>query len=129
MDQDTPRLIGIIRSEAEYEAALAEFETYFDDEPQPGSPEASRFELLGLVLAKYEEERWPIAPTTPLDALKFRMEQGGHSQTDLANLLGSRSRASEIINGKRELNLDQIRLLAREWHIPVGALVGDLERA
>ena len=108
---------------------MVEFESYFDNEPAPGSAEADRFELLGLVLSKYEGEHWRIAPPRPLDALKFAMDQRGHTQTDLANLLGSKSRASEILNGKRELNLEQIRLVAREWHIPAAALIGELEPA
>ena len=121
--------IGIIHTEKQYETAMAEFERYFDNEPAPGSAEADRFELLGLVLAKYEEERAPIGAAQPLDVLKFAMEQNNRTQTDLANMLGSRSRASEILNGKRELTLDQIRLLAREWRIPAGALIGDLVAA
>lgn len=129
METNNTRAIGIIRSDVDYEAAMTEFEGYFDNEPAAGSPEADRFELLGLVLSKYEEDRWPISPPRPLDALKFAMEQRGHSQTDLANLLGSKSRASEILNGKRDLTIEQIRLVAREWRIPVASLIGELEAA
>ena len=57
------------------------------------------------------------------------MEQNDYSQADLAALLGSRSRASELLNGKRELTLDQIRRLSRAWHIPAGALIGDMAMA
>lgn len=121
--------VTIIHSDAEHEAALREFEGYFDNEPAPGTPEADRFELLALVIARYEETRWPIEPAKPVEVLRFMMEQNDRTQADLAALLGSRSRASEILNEKRDLTLDQIRLLAREWHIPAAALVGDLEHA
>lgn len=127
--ETTLRPIGIIHSDADYNAALAEFESYFDNEPAVGSPEADRFELLGMVIAKFEEERWPIEAAKPLDVLKFMMEQNDRTQTDLANLLGSRSRASELLNGKRDLTLEQIKLLSREWRIPAGALIGELEHA
>ena len=118
-----------LRSEADYEAALKEFEGYFDNEPAEDSEEADRFELLGIVLATYEELNEPIAAPSPIEALKFRMEHSGRSQADLAAVLGSRSRASEILSGRRSLTLDQIRKLHREWRIPVASLVGDLETA
>ncbi len=118
-----------IRTEADYDAALAEVERYFDKEPARGAPEADRFELLGILLAKYEDEHFPIAAPTPVEALRFRMEHGGKTQADLADLLGSRSRASEILSGKRDLTLDQIRKLHREWRIPVAVLVGEMKYA
>jgi antitoxin component HigA of HigAB toxin-antitoxin module len=121
--------IHVIHTEAEYAAALAEFEAYFDAEPAPGTPAGDRFELLGLLLAKYEAERHPIPEAAPLDVLRFMMEANGRTQADLAALFGSRSRASEVLGGKRELSLSQIRQLAREWKIPVAALVGELEAA
>ena len=121
--------IRVLHTEADYEAALAEYERYFDDEPLAGSREADRFELLGLVIAKYEDEHFPMPTADPLDVLRFAMEQQGHTQSDLAALLGSRSRASEILNGRRDLTLAQIRTLARAWRIPANLLVGELEAA
>jgi len=118
-----------IHTEADYEAALAEYETYFDQEPEVGSEAGDRFELLTLVIGKYEDDHYPMPPPKPVDALRFRMEQGGHTQADLAHLLGSRSRASEILAGKRDLTLDQIRTLHKAWGIPIASLVGELEDA
>jgi HTH-type transcriptional regulator/antitoxin HigA len=118
-----------IRSQSDYEAALAEIEAFFDDEPERGTPEADRFEVLSILIGKYEDEHFPIPAPTPLEGLRFRMEHAGRTQADLAHLLGSRSRASEILAGKRELTLDQIRKLHREWRIPVAILVGELEDA
>ena len=121
--------IHILHSEEEYQAALAEYESYFDNEPQPGTEAADRFELLGMVLAKYEEDRHPVPAASPVEVLRASMEANGRTQGDLADLLGSRSRASEILNGRRDLTLAQIRLLTREWRIPAAALIGEFEHA
>ena len=121
--------ISIIHDEAGYAAALAEYESYFDYEPEIGSEGADRFELLGLLLAKYEEDHFPMPAAGPVEAIRFAMERQGLSQSDLAALLASRSRASEILNGRRELTLPQIRLLSKAWRIPAEALIGELEVA
>jgi HTH-type transcriptional regulator/antitoxin HigA len=121
--------ISIIRDEAGYAAAMAEFEAYFDNEPALGSEDGDRFELLGLLLAKYEEEQFPMPRTSPVEAIRFAMDRKGFGQSDLAELLGSRSRASEILSGRRELTLPQIRLLSKSWGIPVQALVAEVEAA
>lgn len=84
-------------------------------------------------MVRYMLEGWPtalleeveeIGPPTPLAALKFRMEQGGHTQTDLAKLLGSRSKAAEILSGKRSLSKAQIATLSDAWGIPARSLLG-----
>lgn len=121
--------IGIIRDEAGYAEALAEFEAYFDNEPQVGGDGGDRFELLGLLLARYEEEHFPLPRTGPVEAIRFAMDRQGLGQSDLAELLGSRSRASEILNGRRELTLPQIRLLSKSWGIPAQALIVEDEAA
>lgn len=121
--------LHILRDEADYRAALSAYEACFDDEPAPGTPEGDRFELLGLLLAKYEEERFPMPASDPVAAIRFAMDRQGLQQSDLAELLGSRSRASEILNGRRDLSLSQIRTLAKEWRIPAEALIGDLQSA
>jgi HTH-type transcriptional regulator/antitoxin HigA len=92
-----------------------------------GSPEAAELDALATLVEHYEDKRWPMAPVEPLAALSFAMEQQGPAQADLAALLGSRSRASEILSDKRALTLDQIRLIAHRWHVPVSLLVGQLE--
>jgi antitoxin component HigA of HigAB toxin-antitoxin module len=70
-----------------------------------------------------------MEPGAPLEALKFAMDQHGATQKDLADILGSRSRASEILNGKREMSLAQIRRLSKVWGIPIALLVGEAETA
>lgn len=121
--------IKIIRDEAGYRSALATFEAFFDNEPEAGSDDGDRFELLGLLLAKYEEEHFPMPAVGPAEAIRFAMERQGLGQSDLAELLGSRSRASEVLNGRRGLTLPQVRLLSKAWNIPVQALIGEVEAA
>jgi HTH-type transcriptional regulator/antitoxin HigA len=118
MDQE----IRAIRNDADHAWALAEYERYFDGEPQAGTPDADRFEVLGVLIRDYEAERWPVGPSDPIDLIRFAIEDMGRSQADLARILGSRSRASEILARKRGLTLDMIRTIAGEWHLPVEAL-------
>jgi len=114
-----------IKNDADHKVALARIESIWN--AIPGSPEFFELDALATLVEHYEEKRWPATKMAPLEALKFAMEQQGQSQRDLARLLGSRSRASEVMNGKRWLTLDQIRKVARGWRIPVALLVGDME--
>ena len=116
--------VRVLRNEADYDAALAEFEHYFDSQPAVGSEDADRYELLGLVIGKYEADRFPMPAPTPAAVLQFFMDQSGRTQRDLAELFASRSRASEVLNGRRELTLDQIRKLHKTWGLPAAALLG-----
>ena len=120
-----------INSEKDYDWALREIEPYFDDIPKRGSARADRFDVLAALIESYEAKHWPIDPPSPLDAIRFRMEQAGLQQADLAQLVGSRSRASEILRGKRALTMEQAWRLHREWHIPADALLrpAQLKRA
>jgi len=94
-----------------------------------GSLEEAYMDALATLVDRFERERYPIEKSSPLEIIASVMEQSGRTQSDLAALLGSRSRASEILNGKRELTMDHIRKLHRAWHIPVALLVGELEDA
>ena len=112
-----------LKTEADYDWALTEIEQYFVAEPAPGTPEADRFDVLSALIAAYEQLHWPIEPSDPITAIRARMEQAGYSQADLAALLGSRSRASEILAGRRNLTVEQIRRLNEAWNIPAEALI------
>jgi HTH-type transcriptional regulator/antitoxin HigA len=116
-----------IRTDEDHEAALREIDRLWNAEP--GTDDGDRAEILVALVQKYEERMYPVPRATPVEILRFMMEQNDRSQSDLAELLGSRSRASEILSGKRELTLDQIRKLHREWHIPASALVGEMAAA
>ncbi len=118
-----------IRDDASLAWAVKEIERYFDDEPEPGSAEGDRFDVLATLIEAYEARHHPIPPAEPIDVLRFVMEQRGLGQGDLASLLGSRSRASEILSGKRRLTVEMIALLSREWHIPADLLLPRIEMA
>jgi HTH-type transcriptional regulator/antitoxin HigA len=112
-----------LASEADYDWALAEIEQYFDHEPEPGTEEAARFDVLAALVEHYEARHWPIEAADPVDAIRFRMEQAGYTQADLAAVLGSRSRASEILARKRGLTMEQAFRLYRQWRIPAESLI------
>ena len=117
-----------IRSEADYNAALRTIERYFDKPPRRGTADADAFDILATLIEAYERKRWPIGLPRPLDAIRYRMDVAGYTQADLATLLGSRSRASEVLSGKRALTLPMIRRIAAAWSIPVDALIGPLDQ-
>lgn len=117
------KMIRPLRSESDYDAALEEIERYFDNEPKPGTPEGDRFDLLALVIEDYERRHWPIDPPDAVDAIRYRMETGEHTQADLGRLLGSRQRASDVLTRKRPLTMKMAWRLHREWGIPAEALI------
>lgn len=112
-----------IRTEADYNWALSEIETYFDTVPDMGTPEADRFDILAALIETYEAKVWPIEAPDPVEAIKATMESKGLSQADLARFLGSRSRASEIINRKRPLTLGMVQKLHSELGLPADVLI------
>lgn len=112
-----------IRTAADQEWALAEIARYFDDQPEPGTPDADRFDVLADLIAAYEERTFPIGPMEPVDFIRAHMENTGRTQADLSTLFGSRPRASEVLNRRRALTVDMIHRLSTEWGIPADCLV------
>lgn len=112
-----------IKNEEDYQAALERLELIFD--AVPGSDKGDELEILGILIEKYEDEHFPIDLPDPIEAIKFRMEQLNYSQGDLANIIGLKSRASEILNRKRKLSLRMIRKLSKELDIPSEVLIQD----
>ncbi|MBA5791718.1 helix-turn-helix domain-containing protein [Flavobacterium sp. xlx-214] len=110
-----------IKTEQDYQAALERLEAIFD--ALPGTEESDELEILGMLIEKYEKEHFPIDLPDPIEAIKFRMEQMGYTQNDLAEMIGLKSRASEILNRKRKLSLEMIRLLTQKLHIPSEVLI------
>jgi HTH-type transcriptional regulator/antitoxin HigA len=117
------KAIRPLRSEKDYDAALSEIEQYFNKPPKRGTSDADRFDLLALVIEDYERKFWPIDPPTPVDAIRYRMETGGYTQSDLGRLLGSRQRASDVLRRRRGLTMQMAWKLHREWGIPAEALI------
>jgi HTH-type transcriptional regulator/antitoxin HigA len=112
-----------IRTEADYDWALAEIAQYFEREPSPGTPAADRFDVLSDLIAAFEAKAWPIEPPDPVEAIKYRMEIGNFQSKDLAAVLGSKSRASEVLNRKRPITLEMARRLNAAWDIPAEVLI------
>ena len=110
-----------IRTKKDYNQALDRLEIIFD--AKKGSSIGDELEVLSILNDKYEEEHFPIGLPDPIEAIKFRMEQLGYSQTDLAKVVGLKSRASEILNKKRKLSLDMIRQLHDKLKIPTEVLI------
>jgi HTH-type transcriptional regulator/antitoxin HigA len=115
-----------LRSEEEYKAALAEVRPYFENEPDEGSDAAAHFDALVLLIEQYEAKHYPIAAATPIEVIKSVMAANNYTRADLIAVIGSKARAADLLNGKREINLDQIRKLSREWNIPAGSLIGEI---
>lgn len=101
----------IIKTEAEYEQALARLDGIFDAEPD--TPEGDEAELLTALIEMYEEKVYPMSMPSPLEAIKFRMGQSGMKAKDLAPYIGSPSKVSEVLSGKRSLSLSMIRNLVK----------------
>jgi HTH-type transcriptional regulator / antitoxin HigA len=121
--------IGAVRTladDAEYRAALAAIRPYFEIEPAEGTPEAAHFDALALLIEEYEDRQYPLPKAEPVEVIKAVMAAKNLSRADLVEVLGSKSRAADLLNGRREINLDQIRKISRAWGIPAGALIGDL---
>ena len=110
-----------IKTKKDYQQALLRLEDIFDS--KPGTPTGDELEVLSILIEKYENDKFPISLPDPIEAIKFRMEQMGYSQVDLARVVGLKSRASEILNKKRKLTLEMIRLLNVHLRIPTEVLV------
>ncbi len=110
-----------IKTENDYNQALERLEVIFD--AKKGSSEGDELEVLGILIDQYENEGFPIGMPDPIEAIKFRMEQMGYNQNDLANIVGLKSRASEILNRKRKLSLEMIRQLHEQLNIPTDVLI------
>lgn len=111
----------VIKTERQYKRALVRLEQIFD--ARKNTRLGDELELLSLLVETYEKERYAIEAPDPIEAIKFRMEQLGVTQKDLCNVIGLKSRVSEILNRKRKLNLDMIRKLNRALGIPAEVLV------
>ena len=112
-----------IRNEADYQNALKRLDTIFD--AKRGTEEGDELEILSIVIDNYESEQFPIGMPDPISAINFRMEQMGLKQKDLVELIGFKSRVSEIMNRKRKLTLEMIRKLNDKLHIPTEVLIQD----
>ncbi len=110
-----------IKNEKDYQQALQRLAQIFD--AKKGTEEGDELEILSILIDKYESEKFPIDMPDPIEAIKFRMEQMGMKQKDLAEVVGFKSRVSEILNKKRKLTLEMIRKISTSLHIPTDVLI------
>jgi len=116
----------ILKTEEEYNEACERVYLLMhssEDAIEPDSPEGEEMELLSLLIEKYEQENYWLEAPSPIEAIKFRMEQMNLKQADVAPLFGGKTRVSEVLNGKRALTLKMITLLNRYLGIPLESLI------
>jgi len=112
-----------IRTEADYDAAIAEIDRLWKAEP--GTDDGDKLSILAILVEKYENERWPVDTSRldPVEMLNYLVTDAGHTQAELAELLGSRSRASEVLSRKRALTVGMIHKISTAWKVPAELLI------
>lgn len=114
----------VIRSEEQHQEYLSEIQRLLAREPQPGSENAERLELLSVLVEAFENQKYPIEAPDPISAILFRMQEQGLKQADLIPYFGTRSRVSEVLGRKRPLTVNMIRALSSGLGISTETLVG-----
>lgn len=114
----------VIHTEAEYKAALQRIEALMEKDPDPASPDGQELELFSLLVERYENEEFPMDLPSPVEAIRFRMEQQGLKNKDLVPFIGSASKVSEVLSCQRSLSLGMIRNLVKGLGIPAEVLIG-----
>jgi HTH-type transcriptional regulator/antitoxin HigA len=110
-----------LKSKKDYHEALERFEEVF--QAKSGSKESDEADVLSLLIKDYEDEHFVFDTPSPIEAIKYRMEQKGITNKDLATVLGYKSRVTDIFNNNRKLNLNMIRKLHDYLNIPVEVLI------
>lgn len=113
-----------ISTSEEHTDALRMIEKLLANAPSPDSPDGKLLEVMIMLVEGYENRHYPILPVSPLDAIKFRMNEQGLSVEDLAPAIGDVQRAKDVLSGSRALTLPMIRRLHRQFGIPLESLVG-----
>ncbi|MBO1110985.1 transcriptional regulator [Bordetella petrii] len=112
-----------VHTEADYKSALKEISRLMESDPDLGTPEGDRLDVLTTLVQAYEARRYPIDLPDPVEAIKFRMEQSGLTAKDLEPMIGKRNRVYEVLNRKRTLTLPMIWRLHKELGIPAESLI------
>ena len=112
-----------IKTKKDYEAALEHAYALMQKDLKEGSKLSDELEILSVLIEEYENKHYPIPPPHPIEAIKFRIEQGTIDDKELTKLLGGRNRKSEIMSGKRKLSLNMIRELHKKLKIPAESLI------
>ncbi len=118
--------VKILQNEADYEAATARIYELIQLDMRPDA-EDQELQLLALVVEDYERRHYPVPPPDPIEAIKFRLDQMGITESQLNKLLGGRQRKYDILHKKRKLSIQMIRKLHQELNIPAEVLIQDYE--
>ena len=110
-----------IKTKKDYEKALKRIDSLFN--AKPNTPDGDLLDVLVTLVEAYEQKHFAIAPPDPIEAIKFRMDQLGMKQSDIAKVIGGKNRASEILNKKRELTAKMMRDLHKKLNIPAESLL------
>lgn len=113
-----------IHSEQDYRAALREVASLVDQDPAPGTPEGDRLDVLATLVQAWEAQHFPVGLPDPVEAIKFRIEQGGLTVRDLEPLIGRPNRVYEVLARRRPLSMKMVRQLHYRLGIPAEALIG-----
>lgn len=116
-----------IKTNKEHNKYLARAYKLMQMELKPNSQESDELEVLSILIESYEKSKFPVEAPNPIEAILFRLDQLGMSKNELSKLLGSRSRASEILKGKRKLSIGMIRKLNEKLGISAETLIQDYE--
>ncbi len=115
--------IKLIKTDAEYEQALKRLEKIFD--AKQGTPESDEADILGMLIDEYEKKHYPIEAPDPIEAIKIRMEEMQLKQADMVEIIGGKSRVSEVLNRKRRLTVNMIRNITQRLNISPNVLIND----
>jgi len=116
-------MLRLIRTEEQNESTLKRIYELIQLDLRPDTEESDELEILSMLVKKYEDEYYPILEPTPVEAIKYRMEQMNLTDAELSEILGARSRKSEILSGKRKLSLSMIRALKERLNISADILI------
>ena len=116
-------MLRLIKNDSQHEDTLARIYELMQLDLQPDTEESDELEILSMLAKKYEDENYPIPEPSPLEAVKYRMEQLKITDAELSEILGARSRKSEILSGKRKLSLSMIRALKERLNISADILI------
>ena len=120
-------MVKPIKSKKQYKEYLSEAYKLMQLNIKANSNQSDKLELLSILIEQYEKENYPVEPPHPIEAILFRLDQMNMKRSDLSKILGTRSRTSEILSGKRKLSLTMIRKLNIELNIPAEVLIRDYE--
>ncbi len=120
-------MIKPIKNKKQYQEYLKQAYELMQLAVKSNSVESDKLELLSILIEQYEKVNYPVAPPHPIDAILFRLDQMNMKKSELSKILGTRSRTSEILKGKRKLSLAMIRKLNTELNIPAEVLIKEYE--